>query len=382
MTQTASHRRNSLESERLYVAFELGWTSWKLGFCSRLDEKTWVTTIDARDVEALKKMIVKARSRFGLGPTAPVRSCYEAGRDGFWLARLLEKLEIANVVVDSGSIKVERRSRRAKTDRLDAEELLKMLVRHVSGEPKVWHVVHVPSPEQEDARHLQREIRTMTKEQTRIVNRVRGLLASQGIAVKMGQKGLIGSLESLRIWDGSPLPPGLKLRIGQELALYAVVHKQLLGLQAERDRGLRDGTSMTAILSRRLQGLKAIGPATAETFSRELLFRDFRNRRQVGSYIGLAPSPYQSGDLSHESGISRAGNRHLRGISVDLAWAWLRYQPQSALARWYQRRFGSGGPRMRKIGIVALARKLVIALWRYAQTGIAPEGARLKAFPS
>lgn len=379
MAQTASRRKHSLDSEQLYVAFELGWTSWKLGFCSRLDEKAWVTTIDARNIEALKKAIVKARSRFGLGATTPVRSCYEAGRDGFWLARLLEKLGIANVVVDSGSIRVERRARRAKTDRLDAEELLKMLVRHVSGEPKVWHVVHVPSPEEEDARHLQREIRAMTKEQTRIVNRVRGLFASQGIAVKMGQKGLIGPLESLRIWDGSPLPPGLKLRIGQELALYSVVHKQLLGLQAERDRGLRDGTSMPAILSRRLQGLKAIGATTAETFSRELLFRDFRNRRQVGSYVGLAPSPYQSGDLSHESGISRAGNRHLRGISVDLAWAWLRYQPQSALARWYQRRFGSGGPRMRKIGIVALARKLVIALWRYAQTGIVPDGAHRKA---
>jgi transposase len=188
MAQTASRRKHSLDSEQLYVAFALGWTSWKLGFCSRLDEKAWVTTIDARDVEALKKVIVKARSRFWLGPTAPVRSCYEAGRDGFWLARLLEKLEIANVIVDSGSIKVERRARRTKTDRLDAEELLKMLVRHVSGEPKVWHVVHVPSREEEDARHLQREIRAMTKEQTRIVNRVRGLFASQGISVRMGQR--------------------------------------------------------------------------------------------------------------------------------------------------------------------------------------------------
>ena len=283
-----------------------------------------------------------------------------------------------NVIVDSASIQVSRRARRVKTDRLDAEALLKLLVRHVSGEPKVWSVVHVPTPEQEDARHLQREIRTLKKEQTRIVNRVRGLLANQGVAVKLGQRGLIGPLASVRIWNGSPLPPGLKLRVEQELSRHALVHEQVLALEAERNRGIREGASSTAIISRRLMALRSIGPATAETISRELLFRKFKNRRQVGSYSGLSPSPYQSGDMSHESGISRAGNRPVRGISVDLAWDWLRYQPQSALARWYQRRFASGGPRMRKIGIVALARKLLIALWRYAQTGIAPEGARCK----
>ena len=379
MTQAASRRKHSVGIERLYVAFELGWTSWKLGFCTRVDDKAWVATIDARDIGALKKTIVKARVRFGASPTCPIVSCYEAGRDGFWLDRLLKQMGVTNVVVDSASIQVSRRARRVKTDRLDAEALLKMLVRHVSGEPKVWHVVHVPTPEQEDARHLQREIRTLTKEQTRIVNRARGLLASQGVAVKMGRRGLIGSLESFQIWDGSPLPPGLKLRVEQELSRHTVVHEQLLALEAERNRGIREGATSTAVISRRLMELKAIGPATAETLTREVFFRNFKNRRQLGSYSGLTPSPYQSGEMSHESGISHAGNRHFRGISVDLAWDWLRYQPQSALARWYQRRFGSGGPRMRKIGIVAVARKLLIALWRYAETGILPEGARRKA---
>ena len=164
----------------------------------------------------------------------------------------------------------------------------------------------------------------------------------------------------------------------QELALHAVVHGQLLELSVQRARRIREGKSRAEILSRRLTRLRAIGPATAETISRELLFRDFRNRRQVGAYIGLTPSPYQSGDVSHDRGISHAGNRHLRGPSVDLAWAWLRYQPRSALARWYARRFATGGPRMRKIGIVALARKLIIALWRYSRTGVPPEGASLK----
>lgn len=379
MAQTASRRKDSVETERLYVAFELGWTKWKLGFCTRLDEKAWVVTIDARDIGAMKKVIAKARARFRLGATSLVASCYEAGRDGFWLDRLLKQMGVRNVVVDSGSIKVDRRARRAKTDRLDAEDLLKMLVRHVSGERKVWHVVHVPTPEEEDARHLQREIRTLKKEETRIVNRVRGLLASQGVAVKMGRKGLVGPLESLRIWDGSPLASGLKLRVEQELSRRTVVHEQLLALEAERNRGIRDGGSATAAIGRRLMELKAIGPATAETLTREIFYRDFKNRRQIGSYSGLTPSPYQSGEMSHESGISHAGNRHARGILVDLAWDWLRYQPRSALSRWYQRRFGSGGPRMRKIGIVAVARKLLIALWRYAETGVLPEGARRKA---
>jgi transposase len=379
MAQTASHKKHIAAQERLYVAFELGWTKWKLGFCSRLGEKAWVTTIDARDIGAMKKTIAKARTRFKVSATCPVASCYEAGRDGFWLDRLLKQMSVENVVVDSGSIKVDRRARRAKTDRLDAEDLVTMLVRYVSGEPKVWHVVYVPSPEQEDARHLQREIRTLKKEQTRIVNRVRGLLASQGVSVKMGRRGLLVPLESLRTWDGSPLPPGLTLRVGQELSRHVVVHEQMLALEAQRHRGIQEEGSANAAMSQRLMELKAIGETTAETLTREVFFRNFKNRRQIGSYSGLTPSPYQSGEMSHESGISRAGNRHLRGIIVDVAWDWLRYQPQSTLARWYQKRFGSGGPRMRKIGIVALARKLLIALWRYAEFGVLPQRAQRKA---
>ncbi len=379
MAQTASRKKHTADEERLYIAFELGWTSWKLAFCTRLDEKPWLATIPARDIGAMKKAIAKARVRFGLAETCRTVSCYEAGRDGFWLDRLLKQMNVGNVVVDSGSIKVDRRARRAKTDRLDAEELVTMLVRFVSGETKVWHAVHVPTPEQEDARHLQREIRTLKKEGTRSVNRVRGLLAGQGVAVKMGRRGLLVPLESLRIWDGSPLPAGLKVRIEQELSRHRVTHEQLLGLEAERNRSIRDEGGALGAIRRRLMELKAIGPTTAETLTREILFRDFKNRRQVGSYSGLTPSPYQSGEMSHDSGISHAGNRHARGILVDVAWDWLRYQPQSALSRWYQRRFGSGGPRMRKIGIVALARKLLIALWRYAQHGILPERAQRKA---
>ncbi|MBK8595317.1 MAG: transposase [Holophagales bacterium] len=284
MAQTASHKKHIAAEERLYVAFELGWTKWKLGFCSRLDEKAWVTTIDARDIGGMKKTIAKARTRFKVSATCPVASCYEAGRDGFWLDRLLKQMSVENVVVDSGSIKVDRRARRAKTDRLDAEDLVTMLVRYVSGEPKVWHVVRVPSPEQEDARHLQREIRSLKKEQTRIVNRVRGLLASQGVSVKMGRRGLLVPLESLRTWDGSPLPPGLTLRVDQELSRHVVVHEQMLALEAQRHRGIQEEGSANAAMSQRLMELKAIGETTAETLTREVFFRNFKNRRQIGSY--------------------------------------------------------------------------------------------------
>jgi len=196
--------------------------------------------------------------------------------------------------------------------------------------------------------------------------------------VKMGRRGLLAPLDSVRIWDGSALPAGLSLRIENELSRHTVVHQQLLALEAERNQTLREGTTEAEQTARRLMRLKSIAETTAEILVREIFFRDFKNRREIGAYSGLTPSPYQSGETSHDSGISRAGNRHVRGIIVDVAWDWLRYQPASALARWYQKRFGSGGARMRKIGIVAFARKLLIALWRYAQTGLIPKGARLK----
>jgi transposase len=378
MLQTASRRKSSAAASRLYVAFELGWTRWKLAFGARVDEKPWHTTIGARDVRALREAIARARRKLGLSESCPVTSCYEAGRDGFWLDRLLAQMGVMNVVVDSSSIDVNRRARRAKTDRLDATKLLTMLMRHQTGEQGVWHVVRPPTPEQEDARHLQREIRTLKKEKTRLVNRVRGLLASQGVAVKMGKRGLVVPLTSLRIWDGSMVPPGLKRRIEYEMARHEVVHRQVLELEGERDRKIREENSVSCEKARRLMGLKAVGEASAETLSREFLYRQFRNRRQIGGLSGLSPTPHQSGDSSKERGISRSGNRHVRGIAVDLAWGWLHHQPQSKLSRWYEERFGRGGPRMRKIGIVALARKLLIALWRYAEFGELPEGALLK----
>ena len=378
MSQTASRGDSTAEGSGLFVALELGWTRWRLAFGSVMGQKVWQITIAAREVVALTEAIGKAKQRLGLPCDCPVFSCYEAGRDGFWLHRLLRQMGVKNLVVDSSSIEVNRRARRAKTDRLDAEKLLSMLLRYFAGEKKLWSVVHVPTPEQEDGRHLQRQIQTLKKERTRQINRIRGLLANQGVAVKANRQGLLEPLEEIRIWDGSPLPAGLRRRVEVEVTRHDFVHRQLLDLESERDARIRQGQDRASEIARRLMRLRGIAEVGAETYGREFSWRGLRNRRQVGSLIGLTPTPHQSGDSSRERGISRAGNRHMRGIAIDLAWLWLRQQPDSELTLWYNRRFASGGPRLRKIGIVALARKLVIALWRYADFGEIPKGALLK----
>ena len=382
MSQTASGSKYSEGGERLYLAFELSWKVWKLAFTVGLGGKVLEASTDARDVERLMQVIDRARRRFGLSAQCPIVSCYEAGRDGFWLDRWLGTKGITNRVVDSSSIQVDRRARRLKTDRLDARKLLTMLVRYEAGDRGVWSVVRPPSEEQEDARHLHRELRTLKKEQTRLINRIKGLLASQGVYARMGRNGLLKPLEQIRIWDGSPLPEGLRDRIKRELERRDFVHRQVLELDAETRTKVREGCEVAVAQVRRLMALRGVGRTSASILVREFAWRGFRNRRQVGSLSGLTPTPFQSGNSMRQGGISRAGNRHVRGIAVDLAWAWLRFQPDSKLSHWYLRRFASGGSRLRRIGIVAVARKLLIALWRFWANGQLPEGAVLKSCPA
>jgi transposase len=379
MTQTASAAKYSDEVSTLYVAFELGWRSWKLAFTTGLGQRVRELSVAARDLGQLRGAIERVRKQFGLPQACRIVSCYEAGRDGFWLHRLLESWGIENLVVDSSSIEVNRRARRAKTDLLDARKLLSMLVRYKLGERKVWSVVSVPSAAEEDSRHLHRELRTLTKEQTRLINRIKGLLASQGTSIGAGKKSLLERLEGICIWDGSPLPSGLKARLRQEIERYEFVHRQVVDLEAQVRKMLQGSSEATVAGIRRLMGLRAVGRTTATIFVREFGWRRFRNRRQIGALAGLTPTPFQSGDFSREGGISRAGNRHVRGVAVNLAWGWLRLQPGSELSLWYRRRFASGGTRIRKIGIVALARKLLIELWRYLTLGRQPAGALLKS---
>lgn len=378
MEQTAFEGKYSEQFGTLYVSLELGWKSWKVAFTKGLGERIWETSVAARDTKRLSAAIERGRERFGLPAGCRVLSCYEAGRDGFWLDRLLKGWKVENLVVDSSSIEVNRRARRAKTDGLDVAKLLSMLVRYDLGERKVWSVVRVPSVEEEDARQLHRELRTLKKEQTRLANRIRGLLASQGVDARMGKRGLLDGLEQIRLWDGSVLPEGIRGRVQREVDRYRFLHEQVLELEAESQKAVQAGDSVAAEKIRRLMSLRAVGRVSATILEREFGWRGIRNRRQIGSLSGLAPTPFQSGEMSRERGISRAGNRHVRGIAIDLAWGWLRRQPDSELSRWYKRRFAGGGPRLRKIGIVAVARKLLIALWRFSSFGELPKGAVLK----
>lgn len=364
----------------LYLAFELSDKKWKLGFTIGLGQRPRERTIEAGDLVALGEEIRRAQERFGLAETTPVMSCYEAGRDGFWLHRYLVAAGIENLVVDSSSIEVKRRARRAKTDRLDVGKLLSMLIRYHSGEKEVWGVVQVPSAEAEDKRHLHRELATLKKDRTRHINRIKGLLAGQGVRISV-QGDFLKRLESVHVWDGSPLLPGLRSRLEREYACLQFVNQQVQEVETERSEAIRTSNDPSVEKVRQLLRLRAIGENSAWLFVMEFFgWRDFRNRREVGGLAGLTSTPYQSGDESREQGISKAGNRPVRAMAIEIAWSWLRYQPQSELSRWYWERFGHGSKRIRKIGIVALARKLLVALWRYLEYGEIPTGAQLKAY--
>jgi transposase len=363
----------------LYLAFELGIDEWKLGFTTDPAAKPRMRVMPARDLGRLTREIAEAKKWFGLPESAAVRSCYEAGRDGFWLHRYLVSRGIANVVVDSSSIEVKRRLRRAKSDRLDARKLLAMLLRYHAGERDVWSVVRVPTVADEDQRQLHRELRTLKKDHTRVTNRVKGLLAHQGIRLPKGTD-VGAALDTLRLWDGSAVPAALRARLQRDWEHARFLSTKIRELERERQHAIAHGRGQAVDKVRQLLRLRAIGPTGAWVSVNEFFgWRQFRNRKEVGAAAGLTPTPYQSGGEHREQGISKAGSRHIRAVAIDMARCWLRYQPRSRLSRWYQARFGRGGTRARKVGIVALARKLLIELWRFLEFGVVPEGARLKA---
>jgi transposase len=363
----------------LYVAFELGETEWKLAFSTGLAQRPRVRVVKARDLAKVTAELAAARRRFGLPADAPGVSCYEAGRDGFWLHRALVAAGITNRVVDAASIEVNRRARRAKADRLDAEKLVLMLIRAEQGDPRVWHVVHVLDDGDEDARQLQRELRATIEDRTRLTNRIGSLLATQGVTLRLTGD-VPAALRGVRRWDGTPLPPALVARLEREWAMVEGLTARLAALKKCRHQEITAGTDAASEQMRQLVELRGIGDAFATTLVREAFgSRTFHNRREVGAIAGLTPTPYQSGGTHHEQGISKAGNRYLRHMAVELAWFWLRYQPCSELSQWYQRRFAGRGKAAQQIGIVALARKLLIALWRYVTVGVMPVGAKRKA---
>jgi len=366
---------------RLHLAFELSWSQWKLAFTIGHGQPARLRTISARDLPSLLREIAKAKRRFGLPNDAAVVSCYEAGRDGFWLHRWLTSQGIANVIVDSASIEVNRRKRRAKSDHLDAAKLVSMLLRYHAGEKKVWSVLRVPEVADEDRRQLHRELIAVQDERTEHVNRIKGLLAGQGIALPTVTAKFPEELKRLRCWDGSELGAELRQRLLREFARWQLAEQHVKELENERKARIRRDDTPQVERVRGLLDLAGIGLSGSWLLVYELFgWRKFANRRQVGAIVGLTPTPYQSGDDSREQGISKAGNKVLRRMMVELAWGWLRWQPSSQLSRWYERRFAGNGKRARKVGIVALARRLLIALWRYVEHGEVPAGARLTSW--
>jgi transposase len=362
-------------TEVLYLAFELSQKQWKLGFTIGIGQPPRIRNITARDLNALHWEIRQARQRFHLPENTSVVSCYEAGRDGFWLHRYLHQQGIANLIVDSASIEVNRRMKRAKTDCLDVTKLLTMLMRYHLGERKVWRTVTVPDEECEDRRHFHRELADLKVERTRHINRIKGLLTGQGVCALI-QPDFLDFLSTVRLWNGNSLSKELRSRLEREYQRIQLVNQQIDELEAYRREILRTSQQPHIQQVRQLMRLQGVGINSAWLFVMEFFsWRAFHNRREIGALAGLTSTPYQSGGTNQEQGISKAGNRHIRAMIIEIAWGWLRFQPDSQLSRWYQQRFGQGSSRLRRIGIVALARKLLIALWRYLETGIPPDGA-------
>lgn len=373
----AARPQGSVVDVVLYVAFEVAKQDWKLALTSGFGVRPWVRTVAAGDLRAVVRVIAAARRRFALPPTARVVSCYEAGRDGFWIDRALRQLDIANRVVDSASIDVKRRARRMKTDRIDAVKLVMMLVRVCTGEEGVWSEVRVPPAATEAARHVSRERTALTQEQTRIRNQIGSWLATCGCRVSTRTRRQPAWWREARDWADAPLPAAVQARIARADARLALIAEQLAAIETTQASAVRAAAPASPLA--RLVRLKGIATTSASVLLEEgLAWREFRNRRQVGGLLGFAPAKYESGAVSRDQGITRAGNKRLQAVMVQLAWGWVHWQRESALTRWFQERFGRG-KRTRRIGIVALARKLMIALWRYATQGLVPAGAVVKA---
>jgi transposase len=367
-----------------HVAIELSRKSWVVGVHVPLADKVGLHKLEAGDHERLVSLLSRLRdkSEQRLGRAVRMVSCYEAGYDGFWLHRVLVGHGIDSRVIDPASLQVNRRARRAKTDRLDATAMVRALMAHDRGEHQVFSLVRVPEVDEEDAKRMHRERLRLIRERVGHSNRIKGLLALHGIyTFNPLRPDHSPPLEELRTGDGRLLPARLRAEIGRQLKRLALVREMIGEVEAERNAIVATPAPFSAE-ERKIQDLyrlKAVGPEIATRLVREVFYRSFANRRHLGGYVGLGPSPFNSGKMVREQGISKAGNPLARTTMIELAWLWLRHQPESALSRWYRERTGEAKGRLRRIMIVALARKLLVALWRYTETGLIPDGAVFKA---
>ncbi len=389
MTRTAQTETTTSVSKNLFVALELSKETWKLAFTTGRTQKPRIRDVKARDLPGLLSEIQAAKKRFDLSQDASVTSCYEAGRDGFWIHRFLEANGVKNWIIDPASIEVDRRQRRAKTDRIDALKMVKLLARHADGE-EVLRIVRVPSLEAEDERLLPRQLSMLKSKRTQASNQIVAKLFLHGVDLNPRQgnfskREFLQKLKAARQWNGSVLPPELLRTVRALWRQYALITTQIKELEQRQRKMLRearidpeaatDAQRKGALLSQ----LKGIGDIGGYTLATEFFaWRNFKNRGEVGALAGLTGTPFQSGDSSREQGISKAGNPRVRTLMVELSWLWLRWQPESCTARWFKSRVGNGGSRSKRKAIVAVARKLLIELWHFVEHGILPAGAVLK----
>jgi transposase len=366
----------------VHVAIELAVSSWLVAARLPGAEKVRLHRIEGGDTAALLALIAELRSSASrkLGGIAGVACCFEAGRDGFWLQRLLAAHGIAAHVLEPTSVLVNRRARRAKTDRLDAEGMLRVLATWLGGDRQVCSMVRVPTPEEEDAKRPHREREHLVQEKLRLVNRIEALLFTQGIRARPSLRSWERDLAELRTGDGRALPPLLRAELDRLRRRLVLILELIRETEAERAEALAaaaDDAMAQKITA--LQRIRGVGANFAAVLGREVFYRSFANRRQLASYVGIAPTPHQSGGTDRDRSISRAGNARARTTLIQLAWLWLRYQPGSALATWFRERVGALQGRTRRIAIVAMARRLLVALWRYVETGVMPDGAAVRA---
>ncbi|MBU0754150.1 MAG: IS110 family transposase [Planctomycetes bacterium] len=377
-TKTARKQNSTKISAEMYLAIELSSKNWKLAFSNGAKDR--FVSVKSGDLMTLEQSIQTAKKRLKLPVRAKVLSCFEAGRDGFWLHHYLLKQGINNLVVDSSSIEVNRRKRRCKTDRIDVKALLGLLIRYDRpirhGDKRCFSVLRIPDPAMEDERRLNREIGCLKEEETAHRNRIRSILVTLGLRLKSFVK-FPEYLSQLRLWDGSEVPAHTQAELLREYTRYELVHKQCLELERSQKKWLEEGETQSFRTAKQLTSLRGVGSRGSVILSQEIFgWRKFSNRRELAASVGLTPTPYNSGEGEREQGISKAGNHRARSVMIQLAWSWLRYQPQSELSQWFHERF-SQGKRMRRVGIVAVARKLLILFWKYLEHEEIPEGVLL-----
>lgn len=363
------------EEKKLYMALELSKAKW-LVRCSSGGRKAYQEIVLPNDKERMATLVGRAKKKLGLPEGAKVVSCYEAGRDGFWIHRFLENQGIENIVIDAASMKVSRHGRRAKNDSIDVKQLLNDLVRFHRGDDDVWRVVRVPSEETEDDRRPHRELGRLKKERTQHRNRIRSLLATHGIQVTVDLMKLFSNLDRLMIWNGQPLPKNTKAEIKREYRRLELVESDIADIKKDQSESVKNPASAKLGKVAKLQTLRGVGLDSAWLIVMELLgWRTFSNRREVGAAVGLVGTPYDSGEMDREQGISKAGNQRVRTRLIELSWLWLRYQPNSDLTKWFNQRYAESGKRSKRIGIVAVARRLLIQLWHFVEHDVKPKDA-------